>query len=325
MDRFKKILVAASPGRLEPLTLRTAVKLAAANDAQLTVLDVVAPLPPWRKQLNVEGRIIDIEAALLHDRQERLQHMVENTGGGSDSEVIVTVGEPFLEVIRHVLACGHDLVMLGEPEVNRAAVPQLSSGVMHVLRKCPTPVWVMYPSRARKLRILALIDPDPSDPIRDGLNDLVMELATSLTRRQNGELHVGHAWTLEGEATLRTSPYVQLSGGIVDVMVRETEAAARDQLNVLAERHGVDKVGGAIHMVSGEPGVVLPRLADRLDADLIVMGTVGRTGLSGLIMGNTAETILRSVHCSVLAVKPEGFVTPVKPQRRSRRTSKESL
>jgi hypothetical protein len=40
-------------------------------------------------------------------------------------------------------------------------------------------------------------------------------------------------------------------------------------------------------------------------------------------MGNTAETILRSVRCSVLAVKPEGFVTPVKPQRRSRRTGKE--
>jgi nucleotide-binding universal stress UspA family protein len=325
MDRFKKILVAASPGHLEPLTLRTAVKLADANDAHLTVLDVVAPLPPWQKKINVEGRIIDIEETLLHDRQERLQHMVENIRGGANSEVIVTVGEPFLEVIRHVLACGHDLVMLGEPEVNRAAVPQLSSGVMHVLRKCPTPVWVMYPSPARKLRILALVDPDPNDPVRDGLNDLVMELATSLTRRQNGELHVGHAWTLYGEATLRTSPYVELSGGIVDVMVRETEAATRERLKVLAERHGVGEVGGAIHTVSGEPGVVLPRLADRLNADLIVMGTVGRTGLRGLIMGNTAETILRSVHCSVLAVKPEGFVTPVKPQRRSHRTSKESL
>jgi nucleotide-binding universal stress UspA family protein len=43
------------------------------------------------------------------------------------------------------------------------------------------------------------------------------------------------------------------------------------------------------------------------------MGTVSRTGIRGLIIGNTAETILRSVRCSVLAVKPEGFVTPVTP------------
>jgi nucleotide-binding universal stress UspA family protein len=317
MDRFKEILVAASPGHLEPLTLRTAVNLADANDAHLTVLDVVAPMPLWRKKINVEGRTIDVEAALLHDREERLRHMVDNTRGGGDTEVIVTVGEPFIEVIRHVLARGHDLVMLGEPEVNQAAVPQLSSGVMHVLRKCPTPVWVMYPSLARKLRILALVDPDPSDPVRDGLNDLVLELTTSLTRRIDGELHLGHAWILEGEATLRTSPYVELPGDIVDVMVRETETTHRDQLNVLAERHNICELGGEIHMVSGEPGVVLPRLADRLDIGLIVMGTVGRTGLKGLIVGNTAETILRAVRCSVLAVKPEGFVTPVKPHRRS--------
>lgn len=103
-------------------------------------------------------------------------------------------------------------------------------------------------------------------------------------------------------------------------MVRDTEAVRREQLDVLATRH-VTTSERSIHMVAGAPGEVLPRLADRLDIGLIVMGTVGRTGLRGLIMGNTAETILRSVRCSVLAVKPEGFVTPVKPQRRSRRTS----
>jgi nucleotide-binding universal stress UspA family protein len=317
MDRFKKILVAASPGHLEPLTLRTAVSLAEANDAHLTVLDVVAPLPPRRKTMNVDGQIIDVEAALLGDREERIRHMVENTRGREDTEVIVTIGEPFLEVIRHVLAHGHDLVMMGEPEVNRAALPQPSSGVMKVLRKCPTPVWVMHPSLVGELRILALVDPDPSDPVRNGLNELVLELATSLARRQDGELHLGHAWTMEGEATLRTSPLVELPGRVVDAMVRDTEAVHRDQLNALADRHHLSELGASIHMVSGEPGVVLPRLADRLDIGLIVMGTVGRTGLRGLIMGNTAETILRSVRCSVMAVKPEGFVSPVKLRHRS--------
>ncbi len=317
MDRFKKILVAASPGHLEPLTLRTAVDLARSNDAHLTVLDVVAPLPPWRRKMHVEGRSIDVEAALLHDREQRLRRMVENTRGGEETEVIVTVGEPFLEVIRHVLAGGHDLVMLGEPEVNRAALPQPSSGVMHVLRKCPTPVWVMHPSLAGDLRILALVDPDPSDPVRDELNDLVLELATSLAGRMDGELHVGHAWLLEGEATLRTSPFVEMPGRIVDAMVRDTQSVHRDQLNLLAARHHLEELGASIHMVSGEPGVALPGLASYLNTGLIVMGTVGRTGLKGLIMGNTAETILRSVRCSVLAVKPQGFVTPVKLRHRS--------
>ena len=266
----------------------------------------------------MEGRIIDVEAALLREQKDLFQHLVENTRGGSEAEVIVTVGDPFLEVIRRVLTHGHDLVMLGELPAEKGETSRLGSDVMHVLRKCPVPVWVMRPSEeARRLRILALVDPDPDDPVRDGLNDLTMELATSLTRREGGELHVGHAWDLAGEHTLRSSPYVQLPGTMVDVMVHEAEAAYRDRLDALAARHHLDRMEASIHLVSGEPRRVLPRLADRLDVGLIVMGTVARTGLSGLIMGNTAETILQSVRCSVLAVKPEGFVTPVKPRRES--------
>jgi nucleotide-binding universal stress UspA family protein len=319
VDRFKNILVAASPGRLEPLTLRAAVELADANGARLTVSDVVMPLPGWRRTVNVEGRVIDIEAAMVSEREERLARMLHNTGDRADVEV--TVGEPFIEVIRKVVRDGHDLVMVGEPAVGNPGVPQISSGVMHLLRKCPSPVWVMRPSANRKCRILALVDPDPGDPIRNGLNDLVMELATSLAMREQGELHIGHAWSMAGEATLRSSSYVGLPGSMVDVMVHETEIARRRELETLTSRHTTES-DCSIHLVSGEPGDALPRLADQLDIGLIVMGTVGRTGLRGLIMGNTAETILRSVRCSVLAVKPEGFITPVKQPKRSKQNGK---
>ena len=319
MDRFKNILVAASPGHLEPLTLRSAIELATINQARLSVFDVFAPLPAWRKTVNIEGRVVDIEAAMLHDREQRLRHLVENTRGGPSIEVAVAVGEPFIEVIRKVLGDGHDLVMVGEPAADAPDVPQLTSGVMHLLRKCPAPVWVMRPSQAPGCRILALVDPQPDDPVRDGLNDLVMELAVSLAHRERGELHVGHAWTLAGESTLRSSPWVELGEAVVDVMVRDTEATILQQVDALTSRHTTE-TECSIHTVAGDPGTVLPRLANRLDVDLIVKGTVGRTGLRGLIMGNTAETILRSVRCSVLAVKPEGFSTPVRPGSTSVRT-----
>jgi nucleotide-binding universal stress UspA family protein len=54
-------------------------------------------------------------------------------------------------------------------------------------------------------------------------------------------------------------------------------------------------------------------LDERLQIDCIVMGTVARTGVRGFIMGNTAETVLEQIDCSVLAIKPQGFVTPVMP------------
>ena len=64
-------------------------------------------------------------------------------------------------------------------------------------------------------------------------------------------------------------------------------------------------------MPQGAPGQAIPALVRELDADLVVMGTVARTGIPGLIIGNTAEAVLSQLRCSVLAIKPSAFVSPV--------------
>jgi len=68
------------------------------------------------------------------------------------------------------------------------------------------------------------------------------------------------------------------------------------------------------HLVKGSARREIPVLAQKLEVDVVVMGTVARTGIPGLIMGNTAEAILEQLDCSVLAIKPPGFVTPVSLQ-----------
>lgn len=313
MDRFKNILVSASPGHLEARTMRAAIRLADKNEAALTVVEVVPPMPRRYRALLGQARIADVESGLLRHRQESLRHLAENTRAGADTDLKILEGEPFIEVIRHVLTHGNDLVIVGGDQVEQGETPELSSGVMHLLRKCPVPVWVMRPPRSDAPRFLALVDPDPGDSVRDSLNALVLELATSLARREGAELHVGHAWSLVGEALFRSSPHVGLADDEVDQMVAAAEDTHREQLRLLLDPYDVDELGAAVHVVGGDAGEELPRLAERLGASLIVMGTVSRTGIRGLIIGNTAETILRSVRCSVLAVKPREFVTPVSP------------
>ena len=171
----------------------------------------------------------------------------------------------------------------------------------------------MRPPRPETARILALVDPDAGDPVRDSLNGLVLQLATSLARREDAELHVGHAWDLVGEGMLRSSPHLGLAGHEVDQMVIAAEDAHRDQLRLLLDQYEATRATATVHVVRGEAGRVRPTLVDRLHASWIVMGTVSRIGIRGLIIGNTAETILRSVRWSVLAVQPEGFTTPVTP------------
>lgn len=58
------------------------------------------------------------------------------------------------------------------------------------------------------------------------------------------------------------------------------------------------------HLITGEPADALARFAEENDVDMIVMGTHGRTGLLRLLMGSTAEAVVRRAKCAVLTVKP---------------------
>jgi nucleotide-binding universal stress UspA family protein len=76
-------------------------------------------------------------------------------------------------------------------------------------------------------------------------------------------------------------------------------------------RDVLDYLKPQTHLVKGWARKAVPALAKQIEVDLVVMGTVARTGIPGFIMGNTAEIILNQIDCSVLAIKPPGFVTSV--------------
>ena len=71
--------------------------------------------------------------------------------------------------------------------------------------------------------------------------------------------------------------------------------------------------GFRMEVIEGSAEHAVPEFVTKNEVDLLVMGTVGRTGLSGLLLGNTAERMLSHLHSSLLAIKPPGFVSPIKP------------
>ncbi len=80
---------------------------------------------------------------------------------------------------------------------------------------------------------------------------------------------------------------------------------------VAATRRNLDDVAATVtdlpvetHVLGGEPGPSIVAIANNCDADLIVMGTHGRSGLNRMLMGSVAEYVLRHAHCPVLTMKP---------------------
>lgn len=182
---------------------------------------------------------------------------------------------------------------------------------MHLMRKCPCPVWVMKPTRRKRYaRIMAVVDPDSSDEEKNLLNVKIMDLATSLAQMEKSKLHIVHAWTLFGERWLKGRDGVKPND--LRKLLREEKETHRNQLDELLKNYALDDLKHQSHLVKGDADVVISELVSEKQADLLVMGTVCRTGIAGFFIGNTAEKVLQQVECSVLTVKPDRFVTPVK-------------
>ncbi|ADP70367.1 UspA domain-containing protein [Rhodomicrobium vannielii ATCC 17100] len=309
MKGFKKILCVADQEKGSDTALQRAVKLAENNKASLTVVDVMPR----------SGRVLqDVLATMVDEREKRLARLIQPHRDGLDIETKLLKGIAFLEVIREVLRSRHDLVIKCHNSpgwVDRL----LSSEDISLLRECPCPVWLIKPDEASSAakRILAAVDVDDDYPsselaTRHALNVRVMELAVSLALSEAAELQVVHAWQVAEESSLRDSNLLKTPEGQVDDFVEHIRERHARLLDTFLKGFDANPaLHLTVHTPKGAASKEIPELAERLRIDCIVMGTVARTGIRGFIMGNTAESVLEQVDCSVLAIKPPGFETPV--------------
>ena len=320
MQRFRKILVpiCGDPSRQPVLT--QAARLARQNGASIKLISVVEDMP-WYTRL-VLSTAEELQTLIVRTRAKDLEALAEPLRH-NEVEVSTEIlrGRPYLEIVREVQRGGHDLIMK-EAEPNESLL--FGSTDMHLLRACPCPVWLLKPGHGdgRFTRILAAVDPAPPSDEMDLLHlktDLaqkdealdvrILDLATSLASREGAELHVLHTWSAPGEGL--ASREMLLTQEQVDRYVEDSREAARMALERLLARYPGEPVRRFVHLLKGDPADVIAEFAQSGQFDLIVMGTVARTGITGLLIGNTAEAILQRLNCSVLAVKPDGFISPV--------------
>lgn len=323
MKRFKDLLCMVELGKEYRPALERAVMLAESNQANLTVITVVPPVIAGIGMPGGGSTSTEIQAATVDSHKQELENLAEPYRKRIKTETRVLVGTPFLEITREVLRNAHDLVIKC-PESLDWLGRLFSSDDKHLLRKCPCPVWMVRPHTGESFdRILAAVDVDDSYPTkelktRQALNEMVIELANSLAMSEFAELHVAHAWEAIGEGIMRRGIFMKQSENEVNAYVDQIHRHHTQQLDTLIKETGVklgegvaDYIKPQLHTPKGPARKVIPELARELEVDCIVMGTVARTGVPGFFMGNTAETILDQLECSVLAIKPPGFVTPV--------------
>jgi len=319
MKRFKNILFVADPELQCRDAFARAVILAENNQANLTIVSIMDDLPDGYRQKIHGISLADLNDPIRYKQQEQLENLVASTQNTVQINIKILTGLSFLTIIQEVLNQKMDLVIKTVDE-EKFMDRFLGSSDMHLLRKCPCPVWLMKSSlQGHYKKILAAVDFDPFNPKSedDTLNGQIMQMSLSLALSGFSEWHVVHVWHAYGESSLR-SGFAKQSEADVDAYVEEIRLKHQKQLKELvsgfidkAGKEIADYIKPTIHLVKGLAKNKIPELVKEQQIDLIMMGTVGRTGLPGFIMGNTSETILNRIDCSVLAVKPEGFISPV--------------
>lgn len=306
MKRFTNILVVLDGNRADDPALLRAAELARENGASLTVVLCLEefgrdwPLDELRRAI-VEG---------LAENLARLVDPVRDTGVRVETKLLF--GRAFLEIILQVLRAGHDLVMktAGGRGGLRAAL--FGSTDMHLLRKCPCPVWMFKPTPWRgEGGVLAAINPVPEDEERRQLCETILELASSLAALEGRPLHVVHAWSNPIEAMMALSPELPTPVTDVTAMAEASRAASQAAFERATSGLVASAAPARMHFLEGEPEDVIPTLVETAAIDVLVLATLGRSGIPGLFIGNTAEALLARVDCSILAIKPATFLTPV--------------
>jgi nucleotide-binding universal stress UspA family protein len=273
------------------------------RSADVLALRVLRELP-WYVRGSQGKRI---RAALEHEATVGLEHEMEPlVRAGLKVRRRVAWGRPFHVIIGEALRRPTQLVLMTAHGEGQGETPFFGSTAMHLFRKCPVPVWVVKPRRARRIRrVLAAVDPAESPPEGVELNAEILGAALEIATSENAELHVCHAFSTLSERVIPQESRAY---------VRELRRRVREALGRLLSPLELSVDDRRVHMLNGDPGQVIPEFVAKEKIDLLVMATIARTGVPGLLIGNTAERMLQSVDCSVLAIKPRGFVSPVQPE-----------
>jgi len=323
MKRFKNILCIIQNTQESQSILERAVKLATDNQAKLTVASVIENS---KTNFNIFKKLLDvnIKTLLENEKKKELENLIQPFSNQLEIQIKIFFGTPFYEIIYNVLQNNYDL-LIKIPENKDWLHRLFSSNDMHLLRKCPCPVWFIKPDSPRSFNnIMAAVDVDidtqtknEETQVQEKLNHQILQMASSLAVSELAKLHILHVWDAQGTSLMQGAfvnmpdseviEYVENIQNLHSIKVKTLlQDAARTQVGDMLEFLEPD-----IHQVRGLPSKVIPQYIKKLHIDLIVMGTVARTGLAGVIMGNTAEDILSQIDCSVLAIKPPGFKTPI--------------
>jgi nucleotide-binding universal stress UspA family protein len=300
MSAWRSIVLGVDFTPCSAAALRQAVRIAERSGAELEVVHVLETLVVADlEEALAPHRQGDLRASLVGDARQAWQEFTAGVPGARALDLHVEIDSPTAAILRRVRARAADLLVLG---VHGTSPPDRGAGTLATacVRHAAASVLLVRDQHGPPFRsVIACIDFSPT-------SRRALEEAVRMAEQDGAALHILHVFDAPWHRLHYRAPTPQASPDYQkqyrDLLHRSLESFSAP----LVPRDGRLDVRHELFDYQGH-GAGITEFVGRAGGDLVVLGTRGRTNLRDLLLGSTAERVVRDAPCSILAVRPEGF------------------
>jgi len=313
MDIYQNILVVIDPTTDEQKALKRTIELASKisvsnPELQLNITAFFSIFDFSYEMTTIlsSGERDSMREMVIKEKQKWLDELISTTNTSIKiNSKVVWHNRPFEAIIKQVIENKYDLVIKGTHQHDKFKSVVFTPTDWHILRKCPCAVLLVkeheWPQQGN---ILAALNVGSDESEHVSLNNTITEQAKGIAQLINANVHLVNSYP----------------GTPVNIAIEIPEFDASEYNSAMQAHH---KKAMATHaknfdipltntyVEEGLPEAIIEQTALKIDAELVILGTVGRTGISAALIGNTAEHVIDLLNCDVLALKPEGYISPL--------------
>lgn len=305
MNTIKQILAIIDPTTDSQHGLSRSIDLAKKSGASITAFMSIYDFSYEMTTMLSSDEREAMRNAVVKDRQVWLDEILAQYPDLEINSQVVWHNRTYEAIIDTVINQGFDLVVKGTHQHDTLKSVIFTPTDWHLIRKCPSPVLLVkehaWPAQGN---ILAAVNAVSENEQHLALNDRIIKDAKFLCELANAKLNLVNAYPATPVNIAIEIP--EFNPSVYNESVKKHHLESTYEL---ADKHQIAHQNCAIE--EGLPEDVIPDVAARLNSELVVIGTVGRTGLSAALVGNTAEHVIDSLNCDVLALKPDGYKSPL--------------
>jgi len=307
MHPIRRILVAVKDPQAKSLPAVTkAAQLAKALGASLELFHGISS-PLVLDAYALSGAFPEVERETRQECAAKLERIAAGLRtGGIEVAVSARWDYPVYEaIIRRARQIQADLIV-AERHVGKHIVP----GLLHLtdwelLRLSPVPVLLVKTAGSyQRPTILAAIDPAHTFSKPAKLDAEILQASSLFATALRGTTHAVHAYI-----QVPAVPSRRVTADTIKAIAAQAAEEAQGRFEQALAKSGIPRKHR--HLVGRHPIDAIEQTAREIDSDIVVMGAISRSGLKRLMIGNTAESVLDSLTCDLLIVKPRTFVAKV--------------